>query len=479
MRLTALTLLVFVGIPILSAQALKGRSHGNIPDLPTDAWHEADKTIGSLIKKVSPSVVQVLVTSYGPLEQDGDIGRTGARVGQQRAIGSGFVIDSEGYIVTNAHVVKGAQRIQVVLQPSDSDGSLNSALSSKVNIVPARVVGQTPEIDLALLKIERRSCPPALTLAPYRDMQQGETVFAFGSPQGLRNTVTHGLVSSVARQVDPDSPLIYIQTDAPVNPGNSGGPLVNVDGEVVGMNTFILSQSGGNEGLGFAIPSATLRTVFKQLKQYGHVRRQEIGIGIQAISPAMAAALNLPKQYGVVISDVEPHGPADDARLAIGDVLVSIGGLPAENLPTVSYYFLLGNFEEKIPVVVLRGSTMLTLNVAVKEETRNIDRVISLADPSKSVVPQLGIVGVEIDVNIAGMVPGLRHPSGIIVAAKALGSGAEVPLIPGDVIYQVNGQTVTNLNQLRSAVSALQTGAPVALQIQRGERVEYLAFTLD
>src|SRR5262249_20166765 len=158
------------------------------------------------------------------------------------------------------------------------------------------------------------------------------SVFAFGSPQGLRNTVTHGLVSAVARQIDPDSPLIYVQTDAPVNPGNSGGPLVNVDGEVVGMNTFIVSESGGNEGLGFAIPCATVRTVFRQLKQFGHLRRQEIGIGIQAITPVMAAALSLPRNYGVVISDVVPGGPAQSAGLAVGDLLVSINGQPADNL---------------------------------------------------------------------------------------------------------------------------------------------------
>src|SRR4029077_20578852 len=124
----------------------------------------------------------------------------------------------------------------------------------------------------------------ALPFAQYTKVRQGETVFAFGSPGGLRNTLTHGLVSAVARQTDPDSPLIYIQTDAPINPGNSGGPLVNTHGEVVGVNTFILSQSGGNEGLGFAIPSATVRTAVRQLKQYGIMRRQEIGMSIQTIT---------------------------------------------------------------------------------------------------------------------------------------------------------------------------------------------------
>src|SRR5207244_3422842 len=142
---------------------------------------------------------------------------------------------------------------------------------------------------------------PAPPLATYTQVRQGETVFAFGSPIGLRNSLTHGLVSAVARQVDPDSALIYVQTDAPINPGNSGGPLVNIRGEVVGVNTFIISQSGGNEGLGFAIPSATARTVFKQLKEFGILRRQEAGLSLQAITPTMAAALGLAQDHGVIV----------------------------------------------------------------------------------------------------------------------------------------------------------------------------------
>ena len=176
-------------------------------------------------------------------------GDTNVVVGRQRSVGSGFVIDPDGYIMTNAHVVANAQRVQVLLPPAKADGSLATALSPKMNIVAARIVGISTELDLALLKIDGRKLP-ALTLATYSKVRQGETVFAFGSPSGLRNTLTHGLMSAVARQTDPDSPLIYIQTDAPINPGNSGGPLVNIRGEVVGINTFILSPSGGSDGTG-------------------------------------------------------------------------------------------------------------------------------------------------------------------------------------------------------------------------------------
>ena len=202
-----------------------------------------NEAVDALTKKVWPSVVQILVSSYGA-RTEGAPGDTSVVIGRQRSTGSGFVVDAEGYIVTNAHVVSGARRVQVVLPADNADGTLATALSGKSSLVTARIVGLASELDLALLKVDDMKLP-ALPLATYSEIHQGETVFAFGSPVGLRNSLTHGLVSAVARQTDPDSPLIYVQTDAPINPGNSGGPLVNIRGEVVGVNTFIVSQSGG------------------------------------------------------------------------------------------------------------------------------------------------------------------------------------------------------------------------------------------
>jgi len=234
-----------------------------------DTLHKLNESVDNLIKKVSPSVVQILVTGYGPLEES-DRASTSVIIGRQRAIGSGFVIDAGGYIVTNAHVVNGAQLVRVVLPVGSNENSVSDALSTRSNVVPARVVGVARDIDLALLKVDGVKLN-ALPVAAYRSLRQGEIVFAFGSPEGLRNTVTMGVISAVARQTDLDSPMVYVQTDAPINPGNSGGPLVNVNGEVVGVNTFILSQSGGNEGLGFAIPSSVVNVAYKQLRQFGHL----------------------------------------------------------------------------------------------------------------------------------------------------------------------------------------------------------------
>jgi serine protease Do len=442
----------------------------------TDSLARMNESIDALTKKVWPSVVQILVTSYGAQSPDA---RDESRVvfGKQSSVGSGFVIDADGYIMTNAHVVSGAQRLQVVLPAEDADGTLATALSARMNQVPAHIVGLATELDLALLKVDMKL--PALPLATYSNVRQGETVFAFGSPMGLRNSLTHGLVSAVARQVDPDSPVIYVQTDAPINPGNSGGPLVNIRGEVVGVNTFILSQSGGNEGLGFAIPSATARTVFRQLKQYGQLRRQEIGMSMQTITPGMAAGLGLKKDYGIIVSDVWPGGPAEAAGLKVGDILVSVDGQPAENLPTVSYNFRLRDSAENVRLVVLRGAEQQTLSVPAVEQRSDFDSVSAMADPQKNLVPELGILGVEIDQRIAAAASGLRDPLGIIVIARAAGAASEVPLLPRDVIRSVNNRQISTLQSLRDAVRGATRGAPMTLQIQRETRLMYVTFLFE
>jgi len=455
--------------PIIAQKPLASAA----PQNPLDAWNDS---VDTLVRKVWPSVVQILVTSYGPREES-DRGNTSVLLGRQRSVASGFVIDPEGYIMTNAHVINGAQRILVVLPPSDADGSLKSALSPKTRIVPARVVGFTSEIDLAVLKIEAKV--PALPLATYTQVRQGEFVFAFGSPGGLRNTITRGIISSVARQIDPDSPLIYIQTDAAINPGNSGGPLVNVKGEVVGVNTFILSQSGGSEGLSFAVPCATARTVFKQLRKYGQLRRQEIGIGIQTITPVMAASLGLPRDYGVIVSDVLPASPAESRGVKVGDILVSVDGQPADNLPSVNYIFRLRDSAEDVQLVVLRGTAQQNFSVPAVEVKSEFDAMSRMADAEKNLVASLGILGIEIDEKIASVAKGLRGPYGIIVAASAAGATTEVPLAVGDVIRDLNGKPMNTLETLRSTLRSLPAGAPVTLQLQREGRLIYLSFSLD
>jgi serine protease Do len=465
---TVLTLLVLVcGAPVGAQKPVRYE----------DALERMNESIDALTKKVWPSVVQIVVTSYGARETS-TRGEASTVLGRQRSVGSGFVIDPDGYIMTNAHVVNNAQRIEVVVPPANADGRLATALSGRGTTLAARIVGASAELDLALLKVDGVKLP-ALPLATYSQLRQGETVFAFGSPGGLRHTLTHGLVSAVARQIDVDSPLIYVQTDAPINPGNSGGPLVNIRGEVVGVNTFIVSQSGGSEGLGFAVPSATARTAFRQFRQYGQLRRQETGMTLQTITPSMAAALGLPQDHGLIVSDVWPGGPAEKGGLKVGDILLSVDGQSADNLPTVNYNFRLRDSSENVKMVVQRGVMQISLSLATIEERNELDSVSAMADTQKNVVPELGILGVEIDSRIASVARGLRDPYGIIVVARVAGATSEVPLVARDVIRSINNAQVTTLDALREAVRALKPASPVTMQVQRDGRLMYVTFTME
>jgi serine protease Do len=344
--------------------------------------------------------------------------------------------------------------------------------------VEARIVGSDSEIDLALLKIEAKGLS-ALPLGDYNKLRQGEVVFAFGSPEGLQDSVTMGVVSAAARQRDADSPMVYVQTDAPINPGNSGGPLVNVDAELVGINTFILTEGGGNEGLGFAIPSAIVAFAYPQLRRYGHVHRGDIGISLQAITPSLGAGLKLPEAAGVIVSDVAPGSPADIAGLKVQDIVTSIDGSPAVNLPSLETRLFMRRGGEKIKLGIQRGAEKLSFDVLVVEASNDFDRFADLADPDKSLIPKLGIVGLEINPKLAATLPGLRVSSGVMVAARAADPSVDTALNTGDVIHALNGVPVETMAALRAAVDHLAPNTAVALQIERNSRLMFVSFEVD
>jgi serine protease Do len=443
-----------------------------------DPLHQLNSSVETLVKKISPSVVQIAVTGYGTVEEN-TRGTADITVGRQRVIGSGFVVDAAGFIITNAHVVKGAEHIQVILPPMQTDSSPSSSLASRGNPIPAHVVGTAPELDLAVIKLDSPAKLVALPLAHYSELVQGQLVFAFGSPQGLPNSVTMGIISATARQTNPDSLIAYIQTDAPINPGNSGGPLVNVDGEVVGVNTFILSQGGGNEGLNFAIPSAIVRIAFQQIQQFGHVHRGEIGISVQSISAQLATALKLSQNSGVIISDVAPGTSALAAGLKIQDIVVSVDGRPVTSVPYFGFQMMTHGPGDTVHMEILRGTVGLVFDIPVKQSPHQIDQLAALADPQKGLVRPLGIIGIEISPALAAEITDLRDPYGILVTARAAGSTSEVPLVTGDVIRTLDGVPMKTLDQLRAALDAIKPGVPSAFQIQRDEGLLYITFTLD
>jgi serine protease Do len=446
-----------VALALIAAIAAKAQGS------KVESLQQFNASLETLADKVSPSVVQILVAGYGVAErgEDNSGSATGLVVGRQRAIGSGVVIDPAGYIVTNYHVISGAQRIRVgLLPPAPGLEVLHPSEMHHTRILDATLVGGDRDVDIALLKVNATGLP-ALNFAEYRKLRQGQMVFAFGSPEGLTNSMSFGVVSAVARQPDPDGASVYIQTDAPINPGNSGGPLVDVDGNVVGINTFIVTSSGGNQGLGFAIPSSTARFAYQQLRKYGHVHRAVIGVNVQTITPALAEGLKLPQDWGLVISDVLPEGPAAAAGVKINDIVVGVDGREVGSLPVFERALQPHVGGDKVRLQVLRAGQKVEFEVPVVVATHSVDELAQLADPAKNLVPSLGILGIDVSPQVANMVGDLRISSGVIVAAKAAEtSGVETPVQVGDVIHAVNRQSVTSLDDLRTRLKALDPTRP-------------------
>jgi serine protease Do len=431
-----------------------------------------------LSRLVSPSVVKVTAVGYRQLEE-GEADEPGVAARQQSA-GSGVIIGADGLIVTNAHVVIGAQRVQVTLPaPPDNESPRRSAVKPTGRIVRAEVVGVDLETDVALLRIAEKNLA-TLKFADSESVEQGEIVLAFGSPMGLDNSVTMGVVSSAARQLKPDDPMIYIQTDAPINPGNSGGPLVNAQGSVVGINTLILSQSGGSEGLGFAVPSNIVQNVVEQILKSGRVIRGEIGVTVQTVTPYLSAGLRLAQNWGVVISDVEPDGPGEKAGLRVGDVIATLNGRPMENARQFNVNVYRPAIGETVQLEVLRGKQKLSVPVSVVERQDDASLYAELASREENLVPELGIFAVDLTANLREQVAPQRVQAGglLVVAKSADGPLIEETFRAGDILAMVNRQTVSGVSELRALLRKMKSGDPVAVQIERQGRLRFISFEL-
>jgi serine protease Do len=330
------------------------------------------------------------------------------------------------------------------------------------------------------LKIDRAGLP-AVATADSDSVRLGQLVMAFGSPMGLQNSVTMGVVSAVARQLNPEDPMIYLQTDAPINPGSSGGPLIDTDGRLIGINTLIVSQSGGNEGLGFAAPSNIVRAIFDQIRRTGRVRRGEIGLSAQTITPLMAAGLGLQRSSGVVIADVIPRGPAEAAGVRVGDVILSLDGKSMENARQLLVNLYPKAVGETVNLEILRDDLPLRIPVQVRDRPADPTQFQALVDPTDNLVPRLGILALSLDASVAARLPPLRLATGVVVAASA----ADVPgaraggFQPADVIYAVNGERVHSLEELQERMSRLPIGSPVVVQLERRGRLLYQTFAIE
>jgi serine protease Do len=437
---------------------------------------ELSGAIRRLANRVSPSVVEILVSGYGASESGK--GQTVSEISRQSSTGSGVIVDSSGYIVTNAHVVQGAVKITVLI-PEASSNTSGIVEPSASPGVEARVVGIDSESDLALIRVDRQGLP-FIRFGDSDRVHQGDLVFAVGSPMGLQNSISMGVVSAAARAVSDDNPILYIQTDAPINPGNSGGALVDTHGLLIGLNTFIVSSSGGNEGVGFAIPSNVVRNVYEQLRRKGKVSRGFAGLFVQDISPVLAKGLGLPLQRGVVVADVDPSGPADDAGIKRRDIVLTCNEHAIESARQFEDDIYRRKGGEKVTLTIQRGDMRLTVPVEVQEQAAPWDPLAALASPEKNLVPRLGILCIQIDQKVAQLLPDLRRSYGLIVAAKAPERQTQfVDLQPGDIIHSVNNTPIAELSTFQAIVENFHRGDAVVLQIERDGRFQYIAFEIE
>jgi len=464
-------------LAVLPANAQSPAAGG---DKTAEILHQMNGSFENLVKQVSPAVVEVLVTGFGSSEEEEEDSSAPSSIGRERSLGSGVIVDPDGYILTNYHVVKGADRVRVVLTPAPSqDSQAVSQLKSHGRILPARVVGYSKLIDLAVLKVEATGLP-TLSVSRYDRIQKGQIVLAFGSPEGLENSVTFGLVSSVLRQPDPDDPMVYIQTDAAINPGNSGGPLVDVDGNVVGIDTFIYTKSGGNEGIGFAIPGGIARYAYEQIRKYGRVRRRSIGADVQTLTTDLAQGLGLGTESGVIVSDVFPGGPAERAGLKIQDVILTLDGYPIDNVPIFTLALYLLNTSNSAQLEILRDAKKFELTVPVYEPHNDPSRLSDLGDPKKDLISRMGIVGVTVTSEIADTLGDLRLPGGVLVTATVANRLAvDSGLQEGDIVHSLNRTPIKTVDDLRTVFGKLQPGDPAAMLVERAGKLTYVTFEME
>ncbi len=372
-----------------------------------------------------------------------------------RGEGSGFIISGDGYILTNAHVVDNATEVSVRLTDRRE--------------YSATVVGVDERTDVAVLKIEAEGLP-MVRLGDPDSVKVGEWVVAIGSPFGFDNSVTAGIVSAKARSLPGDSLTPFIQTDVAVNPGNSGGPLFNLQGEVVGINSQIYSRTGGYQGVSFAIPIDLAVHVKDQLVATGRVERGKIGVTIQEVNQALADSFGLERPRGALVSSVESKGPADDAGMKPGDVILAVGGEPVERSGEVPSIVAAIKPGTKTEITIWRDRKERTLEVKVGElET---EQVAAARDDGGSEGGRLGLAVRPLD-------PVERQQAdteGTLLVLDVDGPAALAGVEPGDIVIAVNGRAVNSARELRAEVEG--SGNTVALLVQRGAAQIYLPVRL-
>jgi len=428
----------------------------------------------NLAKKLRPAVVNISTSSAGgggqqsfpsPFGEEDPFSEFWRRFfgeplprgpHRQKSLGSGFVVDREGYILTNNHVVEGGDKIVVRLSDEKE--------------FEAKLVGRDAKTDIAVIKIDADIDLSTAPLGNSDQLEVGEWVLAIGNPFGLEHSVTAGIVSAKGRNIGAGPYDNFIQTDASINPGNSGGPLINLRGEVVGINTAIFSRGGGNIGIGFAIPINLVKELLPQLKSKGKVTRGWLGVVIQGVTPAIAESLGMDQARGALVANVSSDGPAERAGVQIGDVIIEFGGLRVKESNDLPIIVARTPVDKEVSVVVLRDGKEVNLSVTIGE-LKEEEEVLASAKGKGD----LGLTVQRVTPQIADSL-GLDRAEGVVITMVELGSPAEeAGLRRRDVILEIDRKSIRKLSDYQKAITKIKKGKGVLFLVRRGETTLFLA----
>jgi serine protease Do len=443
------------------------------PNVPRQIL-ETGKAFSEIVSAVSPMVVNISTTKVvrrdtGPFFEDPFFDLFNPfhdfrmpKKWKEQSLGSGVIVSPDGYIITNNHVVEKADEIKVTLLDKRS--------------FKGRIVGADPKTDIAVVRIDASSLP-TLKWGDSEKLQVGEFVLAIGNPYGLSHTVTMGIISAVGRaNVGIADYEDFIQTDAAINPGNSGGPLVNIKGELIGINTAIFSRTGGYQGIGFAVPSNMVRLVMDQLVQRGKIIRGWIGVTIQELTPELSQKFGLKKSNGALVSDVAKDSPAAKAGIIRGDVILEFNGKEVKDVSSLRNMVAQSKTGSEVSMKILRSGKEYTVKVIIVEMPRENAEVVPSQLPNDSEAEALtGLTVMDLTKEIARQLGLYKDEKGVVVVKVEPGSPAdEAEIKKGDIIKEIDRKKVDNLGDFNRVASNIKKDETVLLFINRGGKRFYV-----
>ncbi len=438
---------------------------------------ETSKAFSEIAKSVSPVVVNISTTRVvrreAPSFFDDPFFRffdlpheffVPPRKREVQSLGSGVIVSDDGYIITNNHVIERAEEIKVTLYDKRS--------------FKGKVVGSDPKSDIAVIKIDAGNLPAA-TWADSDNLQVGEFVLAIGNPFGLNHTVTMGIISAVGRvSVGIADYEDFIQTDAAINPGNSGGPLVNIKGEIIGINTAIFSKTGGYQGIGFAVPSNLARSVMEDLIKYGKKTRGWLGVSIQSLTPELAEKFGIEDADGALVGDVVKGSPAEKAGIMRGDIVLEYNGKKVKSADSLRNAVAQTKAGAQVNIKILRKGKEYNIAVTITESPKEPGeaKIESVPEDAMRGEALAGLEVIELTKEIAHQLGLNRDEKGVVILKVETGSAAEeANLRRGDVIQEIDTKKVATINDFNKIASAIKPGATVLLFINRGGQKFYTA----